>query len=43
MITPSALNLLVIGFSMLIFSFFWRMLAARYSDRPLGMAMASIL
>lgn len=42
MITPSTLNVLIIGFSVLIFSFLWRMLAARYSDRPLGQAMAAV-
>jgi hypothetical protein len=42
-ITPSTLNVLIIGFSMVIFTFLWRMLAARYSDRPLGMAMGTIL
>lgn len=43
MIDPSALNVLIIGFSMIIFSFFWRMLAAKLSDSPTGQAMAVIL
>lgn len=43
MITPSALNVLVIGLSVIIFTFLWRMAAARYSDRPLGQAMAAVL
>lgn len=43
MIQPSALNVLIIGVSVIIFSFLWRMLAARMSDSPLGGAMAVIL
>jgi hypothetical protein len=43
MIQPSALNVLVIGFSMVIFTFFWRMLAAKLSDSPVGQAMAVVL
>jgi len=45
MITPSALNVLVIGFSMVIFAFLWRMLAAKLSENgsPIGDAMAVIL
>lgn len=45
MITPSALNVLVIGFSMVIFAFFWRMLAAKLSENgsPIGDAMAVII
>lgn len=45
MITPSALNVLIIGFSVVIFSFLWRMLAAQMSERgsSIGDAMAVIL
>jgi len=43
MINPSALNVLIIGFSVIIFSFMWRMLAARMSESPMGQAMAAIL
>lgn len=43
MIQPSALNVLIIGFSMVIFTFFWRMLAAKLADSPVGQAMAVVL
>jgi hypothetical protein len=45
MIAPSALNVVIIGLSVVIFSFFWRMLAARLADRdsPIGDAMAVML
>jgi hypothetical protein len=45
MVTPSALNVLIIGFSMIIFGFFWRMLAAWLSERgsPIGDAMAVVV
>lgn len=45
MITPSALNLLIIGASVLIFAFLWRMAAASLSQRgySLGDAMAVAL
>lgn len=43
MIQPSALNVLIIGFSVIIFSFLWRMLAAKMADSPAGQAMAVIL
>ena len=43
MIMPSALNVLIVGFSMIIFSFLWRMMAARNSDNAWGQAMATIL
>lgn len=43
MIQPSALNVLIIGFSMVIFTFFWRMLAAKMADQPVGQAMAVVL
>lgn len=42
MITPSTINVLIIGFSMVIFGFLWRMLAAKLSDGPIGQAMAVI-
>jgi hypothetical protein len=44
-ITPSALNVLIIGFSMVIFAFFWRMTAASLSERgsSIGDAMAVVL
>jgi hypothetical protein len=43
MITPSALNVLIIGLSVIIFSFMWRMLAAYVSSRneAMGGAMAA--
>lgn len=43
LITPSALNVVIIGLSVIIFSFLWRMLAARLSEQPVGKAMAMIL
>lgn len=45
MITPSALNVIIIGLSVVIFSFLWRMLAAKLSENenPVGEAMAVIL
>lgn len=47
MIQPTALNILVIGMSMVIFSFLWRMAAsaliARNPDSGLGKAMSVIL
>jgi len=45
MVQPSALNVLIIGFSMVIFVFFWRMLAAKLSERgsAIGDAMAVVL
>lgn len=43
MIAPSALNVIIIGLSVVIFSFFWRMLAARMSEGPVGKAMAVAL
>lgn len=43
MIQPSALNVLIIGFSMIIFTFLWRMLAAKLHEQPLGRAMAVVL
>lgn len=45
MIMPSTLNVLIIGLSMVIFAFLWRMLAAKLSEKgsPLGDAMAVAL
>lgn len=45
MVTPSALNVIVIGLSMVIFTFLWRMLAAKLAERgnPIGDAMAVAL
>lgn len=42
-IIPSALNVLIIGASMLIFAFLWRMAAAKFADHPIGQAMAVVL
>lgn len=44
-ITPSTLNVLIIGFSMIIFTFLWRMLAAWLANRDsqIGDAMAVVL
>lgn len=45
MIRPSALNVVIIGFSMVIFTFLWRMLAAKLAEKgnPIGDAMAVAL
>lgn len=45
MLTPSTLNVFVIGFSMVVFTFLWRMLAAKLSEHgsPIGDAMAVAL
>ena len=43
MIAPSTLNVLIIGFSMVIFTFLWRMLAAKLSETSVGQAMAVAL
>jgi hypothetical protein len=44
-VMPSTLNVLIIGFSMVIFAFLWRMVAAKLSERgsPIGDAMAVAL
>ncbi len=42
MITPSALNVLIIGASMLIFTALWRWAAAMLSEHPLGQAMSTV-
>jgi hypothetical protein len=41
-ILPSTINVLVIGMSVIVFGFLWRMLAAKMSDNPWGQAMATI-
>lgn len=43
MIVPSALNVVIVGLMMVIFTFLWRMLAAKMSDSPVGQAMAVTL
>lgn len=43
MIQPSALNVLIIGMSVIIFSFFWRMISAKLHENPIGKAMAVAL
>lgn len=47
MIQPTFLNIMVIGLSMVIFSFLWRMaastLVSRNPDSGLGKAMAVVL
>lgn len=45
MITPSALNVLIVGAMMIIFTFLWRMAAAKLADRgsSFGDAMAVAL
>lgn len=44
MITPSALNVLIIGLSMVIFSFIWRMVSAYLVTRGsiVGNGMAAV-
>jgi hypothetical protein len=42
MVTPSALNWLTVAFMVIIFGFIWRTLAAKWADRPVGQAMATI-
>lgn len=45
MVQPSALNLIIVGLMMIIFTFLWRMLAAKLAenDNPIGDAMAVAL
>lgn len=45
MVQPSALNVIIIGLSMVVFAFFWRMIAAKLSERgsAIGDGMAVIL
>jgi hypothetical protein len=45
MVQPSALNLIIVGLMMIIFTFLWRMLAAKLAEKgnPIGDAMAVAL
>lgn len=45
MVTPSTLNLVIVGLMMIIFTFLWRMAAAKLSEKgsPIGDAMAVVL
>lgn len=43
MIAPSALNVLIVGLMMIIFTFLWRMAAAKLANNPVGQAMAVVL
>lgn len=45
MVNPSALNVIIVGLMMIIFTFLWRMLAAYLADKnsPIGEAMAVAL
>lgn len=43
MVPISTLSFLIVGAYVVIFSFLWRMAAAKFADRPLGQAMATIL
>lgn len=45
MVTPTTLNVLVIGAMMIIFTFLWRMAAAKFAEKgsPFGDAMAVAL
>lgn len=45
MVMPSALNVLIVGAMMVIFTFLWRMAAAKLSENgsPVGDAMAVAL
>lgn len=45
MVQPSALNVLIVGAMMVIFTFLWRMLAAKLAERgsTIGDAMAVAL
>lgn len=47
MVQATALNIVVIGLSMVLFSFFWRMAASALADRnpdsPIAQAMAVLL
>lgn len=45
MIQPSALNVLIIGLSVVLFVFIWRMVAAKLADQhsPFADAMGSLL
>lgn len=39
----SALDFLVVGAYLVIFSFLWRQIAGRFADRPIGKAMGAII
>jgi len=45
MIHPSTLNVIIVGCMMIIFTFLWRMLAAKLTENgsPIGEAMAVAL
>lgn len=45
MVAPSFLNVIIVGLMMIIFTFLWRMLAAKLSENgsPIGDAMAVVL
>ena len=45
MVTPSFLNVVIVGLMMIIFTFLWRMAAAKLSEKgsPIGDAMAVVL
>ncbi len=45
MVVPTALNVLVVGSMMIIFTFLWRMAAAKLAEKgsPIGEAMAVTL
>lgn len=45
MVAPSFLNVVIVGLMMVIFTFLWRMLAAKLSENgsPIGDAMAVVL
>jgi hypothetical protein len=47
MIQPTALNVVIIGLSVVLFTFLWRMgagaLIARNPDSPVGKAMGAVL
>ena len=43
MIQPTFLNGLIIASFVVIIMFLWRNLAARWSERPIGQAMGSIM
>lgn len=43
MVQISTLNVIIIGLMMVIFTFLWRMLAAKLHDHPIGEAMSVAL
>lgn len=42
MIQPSALNFVIVSCFIIIFGMLWRAAAAKWSERPIGQAMATI-